>query len=73
MIRIRFPTPEAERRALGSLVGRFSFKTWATGETLVPAAALPFLAQEGIPFQVDGLARYEQCVPSLAAPPDSVP
>lgn len=44
MIRLRFPTPEAERRALGYLAGRFSFKTYATGETLVPAAALPFLA-----------------------------
>ena len=71
MIRVRFPTPEAERRALGYLAGRFSFKTYATGETLVPAAALPFLAQEGIRFQVEGPATYEQCVPSLRDPPTS--
>jgi hypothetical protein len=69
MIRVRFPTPEAERRALGYLVGRFSFKTWAGGEMIVPAVALSFLAREGIRFQVEGLAAYEQRVPSVQTPP----
>jgi hypothetical protein len=68
MIRVRFPTPEAERRALGYLAGRVSFKTWSTGETLVPAAALPSLALEGIPFQVEGPATYAQRVPSVQSP-----
>jgi hypothetical protein len=50
MVLIRFPNTEAKRRALGYLPGRFSFKSWASGEMLVPEAALPYLAVEGIPF-----------------------
>ncbi|RJP38354.1 MAG: hypothetical protein C4547_04580 [Phycisphaerales bacterium] len=65
MIVVRFPDPTAERRALGYLAGRFSFTTRATGETLVPEAALPYLAAEGIPFNVEGVAKYELRVPSL--------
>jgi len=57
MILVRFPNAEAERRALGYLAGRFSFKTWATGEVLVPESALAFLATESIPFTVDGPAE----------------
>ena len=34
--------------------------TWATGEMLVPEAALGYLATENIAFQVDGPATYEQ-------------
>jgi hypothetical protein len=60
MILIRFPDDEQKRKALGGLAGRFSFKSWATGEVLVPEAALPFLAVEGIPFSVEGPASYEQ-------------
>jgi hypothetical protein len=56
MIRIRFSDTTTERRALGFLAGRFSFKSWANGETLVPPAALPSLALEGIPFMVVGPA-----------------
>jgi hypothetical protein len=52
MIRIRFPNPESERRALGYLAGRFSFKSWSNGETLVPETALPHLVVEGIMFTV---------------------
>ena len=52
MIRIRFPDTITERRALGFLAGRFSFKSWANGETLVPSAALASLALEGVPFLV---------------------
>lgn len=63
MICIRFTDAASERRALGYLAGRFSFKSWASGETLVPDAALPFLAREGIRFTVEGPATYEQLVP----------
>jgi hypothetical protein len=64
MIIIRFLTTDMERRALGFLAGRFSFKTWETGETAVPPQALGSLATEGISFIVEGPAKYEQ----LAAP-----
>jgi hypothetical protein len=69
MIIIRFPDAAAKRRALGWLPGRFSFKSWATGEMLVPPEALAQLAVEGIPFSVEGPARYEQLVPALRIPP----
>jgi hypothetical protein len=68
MIRIRFPDATAERRALGFLAGRFSFKSWADGETLVPAGALPALALEGVPFSVVGRATYEQYAPAVRDP-----
>jgi hypothetical protein len=71
MIRIRFPDTASERRALGYLAGRFSFKSWATGEMLVPDFALPALAREGISFIVEGPATYEQLIPSLRNPPAS--
>ena len=50
MIRIRFPDPETEKRALGFLAGRFSFRSWSNGETLVPSAALAALALAGISY-----------------------
>jgi hypothetical protein len=56
VIRIRFPDAATERRALGFLAGRFSFKCWADGETLVPSAALSAMALPGIPFSVLGPA-----------------
>jgi hypothetical protein len=68
MIRIRFSDPASERRGLGYLAGRFSFKTWTSGETLVPEAALSFLAREGIRFSVEGPATYEQLIPPLRNP-----
>ena len=43
MIRIRFTDLDAKKRALGRLAGRFPFKSWVTGEMLVPEAALGFL------------------------------
>lgn len=52
MILIRFPNDESKRTALGKLTGRFAFKSWATGEMLVPEDALPFLAVQGIAFAV---------------------
>jgi hypothetical protein len=63
MIIIRFPDAESERRALGYLAGRFSFRTWSTGETMVPEEALPHLATEGIRFTVEGPATYERLAP----------
>ncbi len=42
MILIHFPNPEAKRSALSSLAGRFGFKSWSSGEMLVPEDALPF-------------------------------
>jgi hypothetical protein len=50
MVRIRFPDQAAKQKALGYLAGRFSFKSWATGEMLVPESALAELAVEGIAF-----------------------
>jgi len=66
MVAIRFPNNAAERQAIGWLAGRFSFKTWASGQTLVPEAALAHLALEGIPFTSEGPATYEQILTSKA-------
>ena len=68
MVIIRFPNDAVERRGLGWMVGRFSFKTWANGQTLVPESALAALAREGIPFTSEGAATYEQIVASLRDP-----
>ena len=68
MIIIHFPSPEMERRALGYLLGRFSFKTWDTGETAVPPHALGSMALEGISFIVEGPAKYEQLATSVRNP-----
>ena len=68
MIMIRFSSPEMKRRALGYLTGRFSFKSWATGEMMVPEASLPFLAAEGIQYFVEGPATYERLVPAFRDP-----
>jgi hypothetical protein len=65
MISIRFPDASAERRAIGWLPGRFSFKSWATGVMIVPAEALSWLAMEGIPFSVEGPATPEQVGPKV--------
>ncbi len=48
MIRIRFADMDAKRRALGRPAGRFPFKSWATGEMLVPESGLGYLATEKI-------------------------
>jgi len=63
MIIIRFKDADAERRAIGYLVGRFPGKSYANGETLVPEAALAPLAVEGIEFTVIGPATYERLAP----------
>ena len=69
MIIIRFPDADSKRRALGWLPGRFSFKSWATGEMMVPEEALPALALEGIRFSVEGPATYEQRIAAVRVPP----
>jgi hypothetical protein len=65
MVLIRFPDAASERRDLGYLAGRFSFKSWSAGETLVPEESLGYLAVEGIPFTVQGRATYEQSIPAV--------
>jgi len=68
MIRIRFADLDSKKRALGRLAGRYPFKSWATGEMLVPQAALGYLATENISFQVEGPATYEQSTPAIRDP-----
>jgi hypothetical protein len=68
MIRIRFPDADTEKRALGFLAGRFSFRSWSNGETLVPSSALASLALAGIPFSTVGPATYEQFAPAIRGP-----
>lgn len=65
MVIIRFPDIAAKNRALGYLVGRFSFKSWATGEMMVPDDALAALAHERISYTVEGPATYEHYAPTL--------
>ena len=63
MVIIRFPDQDTEKRALGFLARRFSGKSYASGETIVPEAALAHLALEGIKFTVEGPATYERLTP----------
>jgi hypothetical protein len=69
---IRFPDDETERRGLGYLIGRFSFKSWANGDTIVPDEALPFLAREGIRFTVEGPATYDKIASLRSLPAAAV-
>jgi hypothetical protein len=62
MVIVRFPTVEMRRRALGYLLGRFSGRSWATGEVLVPEPALAHLAAEGIVFSVEGPGTYDRII-----------
>lgn len=59
LILVRFADEDTEKRALAKLIPRFSGKSWATGETAVPADARSFLAEQGIQFTVLGPAPYE--------------
>ena len=65
MVKLRFPDSDSERKALGYLAGRYAFKTFAEGYTLVPESALSSLAMQGIPFTVEGRAAYEHIVPQI--------
>ena len=68
MVIIRFDEAETEKKAIDYLVGRYPFKTWANGDLMVPESALGVLAAEGIPFRVQGPARYEHFLPALRNP-----
>jgi hypothetical protein len=68
MVIIRFDDAEIEKRALGWLAGRFSFKTWANGELMLHETVLPYLAHEGIAFGVKGPATYGHFAPSIRNP-----
>ena len=57
-----------EKRALGYLAGRFSGKTLATGETLVPEESLSHLAAEGITFTVVGRVDYDKAYAPVRNP-----
>ena len=70
MIVIRFGDNEAKRRALGYLAGRYSFKSWSSGEMAVPEEALAALATEGIAFAVEGPVTYERLISAVR---DSAP
>ena len=70
MVTIIFPDRETEKRALGFLLGRFSGRVLKSGEHLVPEAALEALADQNIPFTVQGKSTYEQ---QIAALRDSAP
>ena len=70
MITITFLDRETEKRALGFLLGRFSGRVLKSGEHLVPEAALEALADQNIPFTVQGKSTYEQ---QIAAIRDTAP
>lgn len=65
MVIVRFDSGDEERRALGWLAGRFSFKTWANGDLMLHEAVLPYLAREGLAFKVQGQATYEHFRPAI--------
>ncbi len=52
---IKFPDRETEKKALGFLLRRFSGHLLKSGEHIVPEAALEALADQKIPFTVDGI------------------
>ena len=68
MVIIRFDDGEIEKKAMDYLVGRYSFKTWANGDLMVPEPALGELAAEGIAFRAKGPATYEHFLPALRNP-----
>jgi hypothetical protein len=65
MIKLRFSDATMERKAIGYLAGRFSFKLIASGHTLVPEAAVASLAAQNISFTVEGTASYDETVSTV--------
>lgn len=65
MVIIKFSDREVEKLALGFLLGRCSGSVLKSGEHLVPEAALEALADQNIPFSVQGKASYEQQVAAI--------
>ena len=60
MVLIRFPDPKTKRRALELLVGDVPFRSWSTGQMLLPEEALARLAREDVPFSFEGSAAYKK-------------
>lgn len=60
MILIRFPNENAKDRALELLLGEVPFKSWRSGDMLLPEEALPLLARENVPFTFEGVEGYER-------------
>jgi hypothetical protein len=54
MVTITFPDRETEKKALAFFFGRSSGRVLRSGEHLVPEAALEALANQYIPFTVNG-------------------
>jgi hypothetical protein len=65
MITIKFADRETEERALGFLLGRFSGHILKGGIHIVPDAALEALANQNIPFEVQGRTTYEQQIAAI--------
>lgn len=65
MVMVTFQDRSTERRTLGYLLGRSSGRVLKTGEHLIPEAALEALAEQNIPFTVNGKASYEQQVATI--------
>ena len=65
MVSITFEDKDTEKRALAFLIGRFSGRVLKSGEHLVPDAALEALANQNIPFRVEGKATYAQQMAAL--------
>lgn len=63
MVLIRLNDAETKRRAIEAPVGEFSFKSWISGQMLVPEEALARLAHEDIPFAFEGSSAYEKLAP----------
>jgi len=57
---ICFPNEDAKDRALELLLGEYRFKSWKSGELLLPEEALPLLARENVPFTFEGTEGYER-------------
>ena len=73
MVTITFLDRETEKRALAFLLGRFSGRVLRSGEHLVPESALEALADQNIPFKVEGKTTYEQQLAAIrGAAPSSV-
>lgn len=60
MVTIQFPDRDTEKKALAFLLGRFSGRVLKSGLHIVPEAALAALADQNIPFTVQGKTTYEQ-------------
>jgi hypothetical protein len=65
MVVITFPDAEAQKKAAGFLLGRFSGRILKTGEHIVPEAALAALAEKGVTFTVHEKASYEKQIAAL--------